>query len=678
MITLGLSGLYTSEIDDYDPAIMYQHSHDAAACLVSDGVTVSAIEEERLSRDKHTFRFPFRAIRECLNTANITADQIDNVAFYFEEQYLDHGFSRLLADSPNRNNPPARTAISALMEHALDRPFDPQQVHFHPHHACHAASAYYDSSYAEALVLVSDGNAERDGVSVYHGRGQSLDLVANYSREHSLGHFYTAVTKMLGYRLFDEYKVMGLAAFGNPDPYLNLFSKHLELRPQGRYSLPYEQVFRTMIEQGLRPRRAEEPLTQGHKDLAAAAQRTLETVSHHILQYWAEQTGCQNLCIAGGVAQNTTLNGRILKSGTFASVYVPPAAHDAGAALGAAMLTQLDACRANDWCRPLRSTFTASPLLGKSIAEDGVLHAELSDWGSLIEFEEPGASLSHVVAEYLAEGAIVGWVQGRSEFGPRALGNRSILADPRPAENRDRVNRRIKEREDYRPFAPVVDASAADTYFDLTSVVADHRYMGFVVDVRPEHRYTLGATTHVDGSSRIQILHRDDNPQLWSLIHEFEQLTDVPVLLNTSFNNSSEPIVDSAYDAVSTLLTANLDVLVIGPFLVRSTAKPLTEKILNIGFELPPLVSLIHDVRAAGAAYRIGRPAFPNDYLAVSREVFRVLAEHRHPADIDASPSVTARLCDEICRLWSKRLIRPIIGNQVAGNICDGKVVAEQ
>lgn len=677
MITLGLSGLFTSEIDDYDPATMYQHSHDAAACLLSDGVTVSAIEEERLNRDKHTFRFPLRAIRECLDTAKVTADQIDNVAFYFEEQYLDHGFSRLLADSPNRNNPPARTAIAALMEQALNRPFHPEQVHFHPHHDCHAASAYYDSTYAEALVLVSDGNAERDGVSVYHGRGPSLDLVASYRREHSLGHFYTAITKMLGYRLFDEYKIMGLAAFGDPDPYLNLFTKHLELLPQGRYSLPYEQVFQGMIEQGFRPRRADEPLTQTHKDLAAAAQRTLETVSHHILRYWAVQTGCQNLCIAGGVAQNTSLNGRILKSGTFASVYVPPAAHDAGAALGAAMLTQLDACQDSLNLSP-RPTFTATPHLGKSIGEYDVLHAELNDWGSLIEFEEPGAALPHVVAKHLTEGAIVGWVQGRSEFGPRALGNRSILADPRPAENRDRVNRRIKEREDYRPFAPVVAAPAVDTYFDLTSVAADHRYMGFVVDVRPEHRYTLGATTHIDGSSRIQILHRDDNPPLWALIHEFEQLTDVPVLLNTSFNNNSEPIVDSAYDAVSTLLTANLDILVIGPFLVRSTHKPLTEKILNIGFELPPLVSLIHDIRAEGAAYRIGRPAFPNDYLAVSDDVFRLLAERRPPTDIDAPLSVTERLCEEICRLWSKRLIRPIISDQGTGNICDGKVVSDR
>ncbi|MFG2472592.1 carbamoyltransferase [Streptomyces canus] len=651
---LGLSGLFSSEHDDYPPGVAAEFYHDSAAALVADGRVVAAVEEERFNREKHTNAFPLTAVSACLKQAGIAPDEIGAVAYFFEEGYTDAELMRECVRDPSLRFRPSRQVIQQRLS-GLGRVFRPDQVHFVNHHLTHARAAYRDSGADTALVSVIDGNGETDGVSFYAARGGTLTRLRSYPREHSLGHFYTALTRFIGYRSFDEYKVMGLAPYGEPGRFRELLSGLYQLEDDGGYRLDTAGLEAALFAAGLSPRRTADPFLGIYADLATAGQKLLEDIALHLVRYWQEATELPTLCMAGGVAQNTSLNGRVLELERFAEVFVHPASHDGGAALGAAYEVEHRLGAAPRRPRPLAHAY-----LGPAIEEDQELLRELEAWSDFVRWEKP-TDIAGAAADRLAAGDIVGWAQGRSEFGPRALGNRSILADPRPAANRGRVNDLVKQREEYRPLAPAVLDTRAGKYFVLPGGKGDHSYMGFVVDVRHEYRDRLAAITHIDGTARLQTVGQTQNPLFWRLIERFGELTGLPVLLNTSFNNNAEPIVQSARDVITCLLTTGLPCVALGPYLVtkRETADT---AYLNLAPALPAFCFLEsrHDANGEHIVVR-GRHRARRE-ATVSRSVAdligRTCSGKNGPAASLLAPSDDPdRIAAELRGLWERRLV---------------------
>jgi predicted NodU family carbamoyl transferase len=556
VLILGISGSFNTVDDQWAVGIPRGNSHDAAAVLVRDGVVVSAIEEERLTRIKHTHTFPLHAIRACLESARVDLGDVDQVAFFRGEEFLNRGVTGYLIHDPELEDTTARRRVVELLGDKVSG----DQVAFVPHHTAHAASTYYESGFDRSAVLVMDGGGEYESVSLYVAEGDRLETVYQRPESASLGLMYWHFTRFLGYRLFDEYKVMGLAPFGDPQRYRALFESQYELGPAGEYSLKYRAFDRALLKAGIRPRRRHEPFSKDHLDFAAAAQETLERIVLHIAAGAAELTGQANLCLSGGVAQNCAANGKIATAGLFEQVFVHPASHDAGTALGAALVC------ANDQ-KPIVRNRRRTTALGSTIGSDDAVATELERWKRYLDFERC-TSVADRAADLLASDQVVAWVQGRAEFGPRALGQRSILADPRPTGNRDRINSIIKQRESYRPFAPAVAAERAGEFFEIPDSAISADFMTFTVQVREEYRGVLGAITHTDGSARVQVVHRDASPLFWQLIDGFGSRTDIPIVLNTSFNNNYEPIVDSVADAIRCFLTMPLDYLIVGSIVV--------------------------------------------------------------------------------------------------------------
>ncbi|MDQ3691576.1 MAG: carbamoyltransferase [Chloroflexota bacterium] len=561
MLILGLSGNVADGSVGLDARMSDDFFHDAAACLIRNGETIAAVEEERLNRIKKTTKFPTNAIRACLDMAGVRSSEINAVGHYFQEFFVDGALYELYARNPAL---PVRYSRELITDHLMTDfgialPGD--RVLYAAHHVSHAASCFLRSGMREALVVVMDGRAELHSTTVFHGRHGKMESLATYGVDKSLGHFYEAATHLLGYSMGDEYKVMGLAPYGNPDTYADVFRSLYTLKSGGDYDLrPLTGAF---FAHGFGPRRKHEDFTQTHMDFAAGIQRTLETIVTHVMDYWAAYTGLTSLCFVGGVAHNSSLNGAILRSGRFKNVFIHPASHDGGAAEGAALAAATQLGHSS-----VRRPRMLSASLGPGLGTSAHIEKELVSWGELVDHER----LPDVVeraAGLLAEGAVLGWAYGRSEFGPRALGNRSILADARPQANRNRINAMVKMRESYRPFAPVVTAEAAATYFDLPASRANYDFMSFVVNVHEKHRAELGAVTHVDGSARVQVIDPAANQRFHALVRRFGELTGTPVLLNTSFNNNAEPIVQSVQDVLTTFLTTGLDFLVIEDFLVR-------------------------------------------------------------------------------------------------------------
>jgi predicted NodU family carbamoyl transferase len=561
MLVLGLSGHFSGEDADLAPPVeglsLHEAFHDAAACLIRDGELLAAVEEERFNRIKKTTKFPIHAIRACLDTAGVSPSEINAVGHFFGEEMLDEWLNETYVAHPQLPLRSSRELVMGHLAEALDHELSDEQLLFTPHHVAHGMSSYIRSGMKDALVVVMDGRGERHSITIYQGKDGNLERLATYGLGKSLGALYLANTRLLGYGLGDEYKVMGLAPYGNPETYRKTFRSMYELRDGGDFTL------REFTARGFRPRRAGEEFSQAHKDFAAALQEALENIAMHVLSHWADQTGLQDLCFVGGVAHNSTLNGLILDSGKFREVFIHPVSHDAGAAEGAALAAalQLGAPAA-------RQARMRSASVGPGLGSTAEIEKELATWSDLIEFDRP-EDLVESAARLLADGAALGWAQGRSEYGPRALGNRSILADARPADNKRRINAMIKKREAYRPFAPVVTPEAAATYFELPETHANYEFMSFVVNVREDRREELGAVTHIDGSARIQIIDPDTNRRYYDLVRRFGELTGTPVLVNTSFNNNAEPIVQTTQDAVTCYLTTGLDYLVIDDFVVR-------------------------------------------------------------------------------------------------------------
>ncbi|EST19411.1 decarbamoylnovobiocin carbamoyltransferase [Streptomyces niveus] len=612
MLILGLNGNVSAAGADVVPNLNELYMHDAAATLVRDGVLVAAVEEERLNRIKKTTKFPSNAIRECLAAAGAKPADVDAIAYYFPEDFFDDIFQQLYTEHPSVPTRYSREMILERLRVDLGWAAPPDILHYVPHHLAHAMSTYYRSGMREALVVVMDGAGERNCATIYRSDGAELFEIASYPVPKSLGMFYLYGTRHLGYGFGDEYKVMGLAPYGDPSTYRDVFSTLYSLGPNGTYELIPRGgvVFRMttiLREHGLQPRRRGEPFTQAHMDFAASVQETTEQIAMHVIGYWARSTGLRNLAFGGGVAHNSTLNGRILTSGLFDEVFVHPASHDAGSSEGAALVV---ARERGERVWPLPRLTSAS--LGPDLGDVDSLERTLKSWSPLVDVERAD-DIVETTAHLLAAGEAIGWAHGRSEFGPRALGNRSILADARPKENQTRINAMVKKRESFRPFAPVVTAEAAGDYFDLPETVGHHDFMSFVVQVRADRRELLGAVTHVDGSARVQVVTEETNPRFHRLVTRFGELTGTPVLLNTSFNNNAEPIVQSVDDVLTSYLTTSLDVLVIEDFVVRRrTELPLALEDFTVGFR--PVTRLVRRLADVSA----GRPGVPE----VSHEIY--------------------------------------------------------
>jgi carbamoyltransferase len=555
--------------------------HDAAACVLRDGVILAAAEEERFSRQKHDSGYPGQAIRYCLEMASIVPEELDYVIFY-EKPLLK--CERILA-SYGATFPRSRQAFVKAMqvwlseklwiEGKLRRELSYSgPILFGEHHLSHAGSAYYVSPFDEAAVVTADGVGEWCTTTIGHGQGVDLALLKEIQYPHSLGLLYSAFTAYLGFEVNEgEYKVMGMAAYGQPR-YADEVRRLIRLADDGSFELDlryfaYHRSLQTLSDDFYRlfgpPRPAEGELDQKYADIAASIQLVTEDAMVAIARHARELTGSKNLCLAGGVALNCVANTRILREAGFERIYVQPAAGDSGGCIGAAGYLY------HTVLRQPRTWVMDNAYLGPGYSDDEI-RAFLEGAGiAHTRLESP--DLVRTVARLLAEGNIVGWFQGRMEFGPRALGSRSILADPRGPDMKDKLNEKIKHREQFRPFAPSVLAEAAPRYFDLDT---ESPFMLLVASVHPDMRTAIPAVTHADGTARLQTVTHEQNPLYYELIEAFGQLTGTPVLINTSFNVRGEPIVCTPAEAYDCFAHTEIDYLVLGSFLIsRESKRPL-------------------------------------------------------------------------------------------------------
>lgn len=658
MLTLGFSG--GIDRDDeclYDFA--YDEIHDSAAVLVKDGAVVAAIEQERLNRVKHTNKSAGPAMRFCLQQAGVSLDDLDAIAFYATEEYTDRTLRLMHLTRPALPELlSARTMVGRVVESEFGQSPDPSKIHFVSHHQAHAVSAFHMSGFDEALVMTIDGQGEGVSGMVFSGQGRALTQLRSIPEQHSLGFLYRAVIRFHGYDMFDEYKVMGLAPYGDPTRFRRAFRTLYDLLPDGAYRLHLDRV--PEFYRFVQPRRKGDPFSTDHLDLAAGLQETLEIVAGHVVRHFAAATGHRHLCLAGGVAHNCSMNGRLVYSELFDSVFVQPASHDAGCALGAALAVD-QAARPHGEISPLRHV-----LWGTDVPRREDVLRQLTDWRALL-IVAPQDDPSVTAARLIADGRVIGWVQGRSEFGPRALGNRSILADPRPAAHKDLINRMVKKREAYRPFAPSVLEERVADFFVVGATQRSFPYMSVVLQVRPDKCDLLGAVTHVDGTARVQTVDRETNPRYWRVIDAFGHMTGVPVVLNTSFNNHAEPIVDSVEDAIVCFLTTDLHALIVGDFLV--TKRDVTsETYLELIPSLPPTLAIRATTRSASKdVSRRFEAAFTysgGKSTEIGSDLYEVLIRadgHRTLEQLAGEVGIEVRrraeLIQALLDLWSQRMV---------------------
>lgn len=573
--------------------------HDSAACLVADGEIIGAVQEERFTRNKHDFNFPVNSINWCLKEAKITAGDLDFVVFY-DKPFIK--FERILETSLAYAPSGIRQFIQAMPLWLKQKLWIPELIRkelnykgkilFTEHHESHAASAFYPSPFNEAAFLTMDGVGEWETVSFGVGRNNDLELQYYLRFPHSLGLLYSAFTYYTGFKVNSgEYKLMGLAPYGEAK-YADLITDNLiDLKEDGSFKLNMEyfgfcnglRMTNRRFERlfGSPPRKPETRITQKHMDIAASIQWVTEEIMLRMARHVHKVTGQDNLCLAGGVALNCVGNGRILREGPFKKIWIQPASGDAGGALGAALLV---------WHRYLGNKRISdeendkqkASLLGPHYNDDsieGFLIKEGAPYRKL-----PYSQIPQAVSDLIIQGKVIGWFQGRLEFGPRALGARSIIGDARDPGMQSRMNLKIKFRESFRPFAPTVLKEEICEWFDLDR---ESPYMLLVAPVRIDkrsdskdrevlqgldklkaNRSLIPAVTHVDYSARIQTIKREDNPLYYDMINLFFKNTGCPVIINTSFNVRGEPLVCSPEDAFKCFMRTEIDYLVMGPFIL--------------------------------------------------------------------------------------------------------------
>lgn len=549
----------------------YSQMHDSSACIMRDGELLYAVAEERLSRVKHDAGFPHRAIRACLDFAKVRPDQVDEVCQGWPAPWQTFAADlRCFATGKcpvNYTSVVSSARLFASMGHQnggfrqFTQHFGPTRarMRFVDHHLAHALSTYAFSGFRDAAVVVMDGRGAWEATSIWRGHNGQLEHMLTIPWPNSLGLFYARFTEYLGFvPNSDEWKVMGLAPYGSPGVDLSHF---ISLKEE-----PYRVNAADLLAEGggapavaarLGPaREAESVIDTRYKDVAYAVQEACEQAMLALLAQAVKMTGARNVCLAGGVALNSKANGKILISGLVDDLFVQPAAADDGVALGAALAPYL----VNEGRVPM--TRLRQLYLGPQSTDEEIEKTLCTYKLRATPMDDPAAT----AAEMLAEGKILGWFQGRMEFGPRALGARSILADPRDPEMNAKVNNAVKFREWWRPFAPALLASAAPEYLESAY---DSPFMIFTSAVRPEKRAVIPSVTHVDGTARPQTVEPDVNPLYYRTIEAFGERTGVPVIMNTSFNLRGEPIVCTPTDAIRTFFSSGMDALVIGPYLVE-------------------------------------------------------------------------------------------------------------
>lgn len=556
-------------------------AHDSAVALTRDGRVIAAVEEERFTRIKHDRSFPYHGIRYCLEAAGISMNDVAHVGYFFQPWKAALCSLRHFAVDPRHWHSIILGSHEGKEERRLGRFGEMLSVKrllkdrlgyrnpFHgiDHHLCHAASSYFASGFDDAAILTIDGVGELTSTLYATGEGNRIRPFRKILFPQSLGFLYGAVTQYLGYRYNDdEYKVMGLAAYAQ-GTLKREFGKLVRYNGNGDYTLDLsffnfqhgarEWYSEKMVKAFGPVRGAGEEFSGRHREIAGGVQNALEETVLQMAAWLREKTGKKNLCLAGGVALNSSLNGKIADSGLFDRIFVQPAAHDSGTSLGAAYAIHHQLLGLGTKREQLREVYLGPDYRQESIEE--TLQA------SGLGYQKRDV-IERDVARLLGEGKVVGWFQGRMEFGPRALGNRSILGDPRNPKMKDLINLKVKFRESYRPFAPSVPLEYAAEYFDMRN--AESPFMLFVYPVRKEKAEIIPAVTHVDNSARVQTVDKTTNLRYWRLLEEFRRATHVPVLLNTSFNLNGEPIVNEPWDAIRTFLNSGIDCLAIGDYLL--------------------------------------------------------------------------------------------------------------
>lgn len=540
---------------------------DAAAALVVDGKVVAAAAEERFNRKKHSGAFPVQAIQYCLNEAGIPLDEVDELAHCFDYTPFKTAYMFDPVAAKRYREVYSREALLALVSRDLPS-FSLVRVQQVSHHLSHAASAYFTSGWDECLVVVIDGMGEMHGASIYHAREGVLHALHHFSAYDSIGIFYSLVTLHLGFDFnSDEYKIMGLAPYGEPARFHRFFDQAVELRQDGSIHIPLLRLNRTREEREnflltrqylrehlVKERHPESDITDDHRDIAAALQACLDQTLQHLCGHFGKQTGLRRLALAGGVALNCTANGKLIRSGLFDEIYVQPAAGDDGAALGAAL------CRASQRGN-VENKRSPVPFFGPCYSASDI-DAAVREYESRIEVVRfPSYEQTcEQAAKSIAAGKVLGWYRGRMEFGPRALGHRSIVADPGHPEMRDQINAMVKMREAFRPFAPAVTLEQAHKWFDIPPLT-EFPYMIMTVDVRGEHRAALPAITHINGSARVQTVSAEGNCDFHALLRAVGKATGREMVLNTSFNIKGQPIVNTPKQALETFLGTGIDEL---------------------------------------------------------------------------------------------------------------------
>lgn len=555
---------------------------DSSAAIFVDGKLIAATEEERFTRVKHWAGFPARAIEFCLKEANVTLEQLDHIAIGRDPKAKIKNKMAFLAKNPLANVGMVMDRIKnaknvASLEEEFEKEFGvpadviKPKIHQIEHHRSHLASAFFASPYDEAAILSIDGSGDFTTTMIATGKGNKIEVLDSVDFPVSAGLFYTAFTQYLGFPHYgDEYKVMGLAPYGEP-LYVDDIKNMLRFTEDGLFKwdqkyftqatkikLDYEnniptvsQLYTKKIEDVFGPARQKgDELTQKHKDIAASVQRVCEDLVMHILTHLQKRTGLKNVCIAGGVAQNSVANGKVLSQTPFENLYIPSAGHDAGISMGAGLYLYnqiLD----NERAEPIYTAYTGSRFSNEEI------EAYLKERG--IEYQKmDDEQLYDKITDKLLEPGVVGWYSGRAEFGPRALGGRSIIADPRNPKAKDLLNSKIKRRESFRPFAPSILKEYVSEYF---TKVEDVPFMEKVLPIKPEKHKEIPAVTHVDGTGRLQTVMKEVSPRYYDLIETFRKKTGTPILLNTSFNEN-EPIVNTPEEALNCFLRTDMDMLV--------------------------------------------------------------------------------------------------------------------
>lgn len=586
--------------------------HDSAAALLKNGIPIAAAQEERFTRVKHDAGFPHNAIRYCLEAAGIEPEALSGVVYYekpllkFDRlletffSFAPKGFSLFSKAMPVWIK--QKLMLKSTLRRELSITLNTKKIpalYFCQHHLSHAASAYYPSPFKDAAILCLDGVGEWATTSAWLGENTNISPLWQIDFPHSLGLFYSAITQYLGFKVNSgEYKVMGLAPYGSPK-YTNLFLNHLiDVKNDGSFRLNLRYFdYCTQLSMvgdnlcqllGNPIRLPSDPLTSFHMDIAASLQVVTEQVVLKLAANLQKSTRARHLCLAGGVALNCVANGKLQNSGMFDKIWIQPAAGDAGGALGAALYA---------WHQQSNTTKAHTDIMQGSYLgpQFPTPTAQLNQWG--IEYLTFGKDLFTHVATRLARGEVIGWFQGKMEFGPRALGNRSILADPRALDMQRKLNLKIKFRESFRPFAPAVLEEDAATYFELTD---SSPYMLMTTGIHPqwrlqEHpnqaltgleklatpRSTLPAITHVDYSARVQTVSSSTNPKFHSLLHAFKQQTGCPVLINTSFNVRGEPVVCTPLEAIRCFTYTDMDCLVINNHVIDKREKPKLKRVFG-------------------------------------------------------------------------------------------------